>query len=158
MRTLREWALSTLQRRVTQKREPDFIIGEADNPYLRRWFVIPRNRFFNIYLHHFLRSDDDRAVHDHPWAFGSWLMQGSYMETTEIEGRRQSSHVPEGSFRFRRSTFAHIIELHEGPVWTLFLTGPRQREWGFHCPKGWRHWRDFTAPETNGATVGRGCD
>ena len=35
--------------------------------YLSRWHIIPRNRYFNIYLHKFVGSDDDRALHDHPW-------------------------------------------------------------------------------------------
>lgn len=29
-------------------RQPDFAIGPTDAPYLLRWWVIPRNRFFNI--------------------------------------------------------------------------------------------------------------
>ena len=29
-------------------------------------------------------------------------------------------------------------------------------EWGFHCPKGWVHWRDFTAGK-DGEIVGKGC-
>ena len=56
--------------RWARNREPDFIIGGHEAPYLRRHWLIPRNRFFNIYVHEFLRSDDDRALHDHPWAFG----------------------------------------------------------------------------------------
>jgi hypothetical protein len=48
-----------MQRRVADHRPPDYIIGGEADPYLRRWWVIPRNRFFNIYLHHFVRSDDE---------------------------------------------------------------------------------------------------
>lgn len=44
--------------------KPHFVIGNADNPYMLRWFILPRNRLFNIYLHKFLRDDDDRALHD----------------------------------------------------------------------------------------------
>jgi hypothetical protein len=43
------------------KRAPDQVIGGRERPYMLRWYLIPRNRFCNIYLHHFLRSDDDRA-------------------------------------------------------------------------------------------------
>ena len=42
------------------------------------------------------------------------------------------------------------------PVITLFITGARHREWGFWCPKGWRHWRQFTDP-TDSGQIGRGC-
>ena len=63
-------------------RKPDFIIGPKDAPYLRRWWIIPRNRLFNIYLHQILRSDDDRALHDHPWINCSIILKGRYMEVT----------------------------------------------------------------------------
>ena len=59
-------------------RKPDFIIGGHDAPYLLRWWLIPRNRFFNVYVHQFLRSDDDRALHDHPWLLNcAILLNGS---------------------------------------------------------------------------------
>lgn len=42
--------------------------------------------------------------------------------------------------------------------WTLFVTGPVMRQWGFHCPdKGWRHWKEFTA-EGKPGEIGPGCD
>lgn len=50
------------------------------------------------------------------------------------------------------------IESLATPAITLFITGPRVREWGFWCPKiGWRHWRVFTDPDNTGQ-IGRGCD
>ncbi|SID67872.1 Protein of uncharacterised function (DUF550) [Mycobacteroides abscessus subsp. abscessus] len=59
--------------------EPHQPIGaEGEAPYLLRWYVIPRNRWLNIYLHKFLRDDDDRALHDHPWWFVSLMLWGQY--------------------------------------------------------------------------------
>lgn len=49
------------------RRAPDFLVGGKENPYMKRWWLIPRNKWFNIYLHQFMRDDDDRALHDHPW-------------------------------------------------------------------------------------------
>ena len=43
-------------------RDPDFVIGRPGKPYLLRWWVIQRNRWFNIYLHQILENDDDRAL------------------------------------------------------------------------------------------------
>ena len=144
---------------LTIPREPDFVIGGADRPYLRRWWVIPRNRWFNVYLHHFLRSDDDRALHDHPWWNVSILLRGSYIEM--LPGDRPVRRRP---FRpvGRRATAAHRVMLDHGPrglepVWTLFITGPRIRDWGFWCGTRWVHWQDFTDSGTDGATVGKGC-
>lgn len=145
---------------IGQRRAPDFIIGGEANPYLKRWFLIPRNRLFNIYLHQFCRSDDDRALHDHPWAFNaSWLLSGNYDEVTPTGTHR----LWQGAFKFRWGAAPHRVALlpavrGEAPVWTLFITGPKVRQWGFLCPKGWRHWQEFTNPADKGATVGRGCD
>lgn len=140
---------------LTVPRTPDFIIGGIDAPYLRRWWVIPRNKRFNIYLHQFLRSDDDRALHDHPWWNVSIVLRGSYLE--HIQGQ-MPRHRGVGAIVFRLATLAHRVELiGDRPAWTLFITGPVVREWGFHCPQGWRHWREFTDARDKGA-IGRGCD
>lgn len=146
-------------------REPDFIIGTAERPYLRRWWVIPRNRWFNIYLHHFLRSDDDRALHDHPWVNCSILLRGRYLEHRpdgQVLLRKPWRPWAPWRLTFRLPTSAHRVELrrtdsgHEAPVWTLFITGPKVREWGFWCPRGWVPWQRFVAVGKPGE-VGAGC-
>lgn len=165
------------------KRPPNLIIGTADNPYLLRWYLIPKNRFLNIYLHKFMRSDEDRALHDHPWASCSIILKNGYREhlpNNVVKIRRA------GNIVFRRASQAHRVELHRipaprthksdmvdsfcyamgirskpKPAWTLFITGPKVREWGFHCPSGWRHWRvfyDLPEGEPKGNEVGRGCE
>jgi len=142
--------------RATQ-RAPDFIIGGADDPYLLRWWVIPRNRVFNVYLHCFLRSDDDRARHTHPWLFNlSWLLRNQYREWFGDAPADYTDRVA-GDWKFRWGAAPHRIELTDGYCWTLFVTGPRVRQWGFLCPAGWVHWKKFTAPGDAGA-VGKGCD
>jgi len=132
------------------ERAPDFVIGDD---YLRRWWVVPRNEFCSVYLHEILHSDDDRALHDHPWANTSFIISGGYIE-----------HTPEGSFERkagdvveRSGESLHRLEVRPGEsAITLFLTGPRVREWGFQCPKGWVHWKDFTSPD-DPSQIGRGC-
>ncbi|ARQ01905.1 hypothetical protein [Pseudorhodoplanes sinuspersici] len=147
-----------LSQRVAARRPPDVNIGKLDDVYMRRWFVIPRNPVFNIYLHHFLRSDDDRALHDHPWWNLSILLKGEYTEHTIPAGGVNVRKVYKaGNIKFRGASSAHRVELHAGPCWTLFITGPRLRAWGFHCPHGWRHWKEFTDPKNPG-DIGRGCD
>lgn len=131
-------------------RKPDFVIGDD---YLRRWWVIPRNAFANVYLHEVNKSDDDRAMHDHPWANSSYILFGGYIE-----------HTPEGSFIRREGDFVerpahalHRLEINPGESCiSLFCTGPKVREWGFQCLKGWVHWRDFTSP-TDSSKTGKGC-
>jgi len=155
--------------RWARSRTPDFIIGGAERPYLRRHWLIPRNRFFNVYVHEFLRSDDDRALHDHPWLFNaSWLIAGSYCEHTIRAGGIVEKMVRvAGAWKFRWGPAPHRVELlqdpfaetlHELPCWTVFITGPRVRNWGFYCmERGWIPWQRFTAADDAGA-VGKGCD
>jgi hypothetical protein len=147
-------------------RPPDFVIGSPENPYLLRWWIIPRNRWFNIYLHQIRRSDDDRALHDHPWWNISIVLKGGYEEVTPcfLEGCKgtDTRWRGPGSVIFRRATAAHrlVIPARDGAqrfCWSLFITGRRVREWGFHCPHGWRDWRVFTAPADRGQ-IGRGCE
>lgn len=145
--------------RIT-RRPADFVIGGSDRPYLLRWWLIPRNPFCNVYLHCFLRSDDDRALHDHPWANLSILLRGQYAEHTINAGGIHTRTVHRaGQFRLRLSgSFAHRVELIDGACWTLFITGPRYRQWGFHCPeRGWIHWKLFTAADSHGE-IGKGCE
>lgn len=153
-------------------RSPDIQIGGTDDPYLERWFLIPRNRYFNIYLHRFLRDDDDRALHDHPWVslsiiVGSKLKDCRYKfkaGLTEIYkdrfGFERKRDLGFGRLTFRKATFAHRLIVRERGTLTIFVTGPRVREWGFHCPRGWRHWKVFTSYTVSGDStrVGRGCD
>lgn len=184
---LKEWA----SRHFARRRAPNLVVG-SDHPggaYLWRWYVTPWRAWFdeispevrtwwqraivtatkrclpNLYLHRFMRDDDDRALHDHPsWAL-SLILHGGYIEHTIAAGgihvRRE--YAP-GCLRFLGTRHAHRIELHrdaEGravPCWTLFLFGPSVREWGFHCPvRGWVHWKQFTATGKPGE-IGKGCD
>ncbi len=140
-------AMSLMRRFVqwyTYRKEVDVNIGPG---YLLRWFVIPRNRFFNIYLHCFLRSDEDFALHDHPWYNISIVLLERYFEHTP---RGKFLRKP-GSIVFRKGTSRHRIEL---PIinggmsycWSLFITGPRYREWGFWLEgKNFVSWRDHVA-------------
>jgi hypothetical protein len=135
-------------------REPERNIGPG---YMLRWYVIPRNRFFNVYLHLFQKGDDARALHDHPWINFSYLLQGEYTEHTIAAGGISKRQVfKTGDWKFRWPGSAHRIELHRGPCWSLFMTGPRVREWGFHCPQGWRHFTIF-GEKDNPDSIGKGC-
>ena len=138
-----------------------------DEGYLKRLPIIPRNRFFNVYLHRYF-GPDSRAegLHDHPWSslsirlwgkgFGEWRpassAEGIIIDRVIEKGK--VIHVALGGgfantnyknpkwillrrFVFRRAEDAHAIATGHWPVWTLFFTGPRRREWGFYTDEGW---------------------
>ena len=134
---------------IMGSRQCDMVIGQN---YLFRWYLIPRNPIFNIYLHLYQSPDDDRALHDHPWASLSWLLEGYILEG--MRGGRQRWIKP-GDVIYRSATFAHHLTTQHAI--TLFFTGPRIREWGFLCPQGWRPWHKFVDPNDTGK-IGPGCD
>ena len=124
-RRLAAWLATRL---IAPARKPDFIVGDPANPYLRRWWLLPRNPVFGIYLHQFMRSDDDRALHDHPWPSLSLTLRGRMMEHTFAESlkERRAQHdfsvatgvdplqlydvmpIGEGAIRFRGAGFSPI--------------------------------------------------
>lgn len=146
-------ALKTILVDSVQLREPDFIIGDPNDPYLIRYWLRRDRPEGSIYLHCIRKSDDERALHDHPWSSTSLVLQGTLREILP-EGSRL---LTPGTIASRSAEQPHRLEVVDGPVWTLFITGAVEREWGFHCPNGWVHWKDFTDPATNGQQIGKGC-
>lgn len=157
--------------RLLARRKVGLAIGGAADPYMHRRYVIPRNRFFNVYCHQILRDDDDRALHDHPWPNLSIVLTGGYREIMFVRRHRHGMPLPAtieafrrpGSVVARRAATAHRLALARGadgrpvPAWTLFITGPVLRDWGFWCGGGrWVHWRLFTAGD-RGELAGAGC-
>lgn len=154
--TLRQWFARLLSGRPHVRIHP----GE----YLDRWYLIPRNRFFNVYLHRFLGSDPGRHLHDHPWWNLSIVLKGGYDESRPVgspyweyryeertEGvveiatfplLRLKPHGP-GSVVLRKATDSHSLKMLKIPTWTLFITGRKTREWGFWDSQGWMQWEDY---------------
>jgi hypothetical protein len=162
-----------LFRRVAIQRAPDFMVGGVDDPYLCRWHLLgskpraPGGKAISRsilglaypYLHCFRRSDDDRALHDHPAASISLILWGSCVEIyARPDGSHHARTLRAGDFVLRSATMAHRIIIAPGAdCWTLFVFGYRWREWGFHCPNGWIPWQRFTKAGAPGE-IGPGCE
>ena len=129
-------------------RAPDETIGKD---YLRRWHLRRKRGGCNLYLHRYDGSDDDRALHDHPWKSISILLWGSLFEKTHKGVTRVWPLLP----KFRSAQYTHSLELRSRYALTLFFTFPKEREWGFHCPSGWVHWTKFV--DLTGQQIGAGC-
>lgn len=132
-------------------------IGRDGQTTMKRWGLIPRNRWLNIYHHEIVGADRD-TCHDHPWVSVSLLLSGSLRERIQRTPNFSSfRNYQPGALVFRRAKTAHRLE-PETVCRTLFITGPIVRDWGFHCPQGWMHWKEFTDYEKTGdSSMGRGC-
>jgi hypothetical protein len=100
-------------------------LGREECPYAERW-VLDFGKF-TLRLHHFFRSDDARAFHDHSWWFLTLVLKGGYTDVSP-EG---NDHLRPGSIRFRKAHHRHTVRTDPGGVWTLVVTGPKVRRWGF---------------------------
>ena len=120
------------------ERDPDEVIGDR---YMQRWHL-HRGRLSSLYLHLYLGSDPTPWLHDHPWPSLSLCLRGVLREIRKSpRGDPLAATVRPGTVSFRPPRFAHRLELVAEPAITLFLAGPRLRQWGWHHPAGWTHWK-----------------
>lgn len=145
--------------------KPDLIIGPPHAPQTLRWHIF-KWCGWQLALHKWLRSDDDRALHDHSADNVSLLLTGGYWDISYRDGKyRVDFRWPLIPY-FRKAETPHRVRLLSNgkPVWSLWLRLPPRREWGFMCPNGWRHWRDYVNNRSSDyyadgtSEVGRGCD
>ena len=117
------WQTQTFQIRWA---EP---LGEKHCPYAYRWVFI----FFNysIRIHHFLRSDDKRYLHDHAWWFYTFVLNGSYTDVAEIDGKVVRDTLNRFQWRYRPAEHRHCVEVQKDGAWTILFTGKPFRNWGF---------------------------
>lgn len=115
--------------------ERSAIIHEDGRLYLERFSVV-MTPAVTVRIHHWLASDDQRAPHDHPWDNVTTVLAGHLVE----HGHDRTDDLRPGTIVTRRATEAHRIELVSADAWTLFVTGPIVRRWGFHTADGWVHW------------------
>ena len=115
--------------------------------HLYRWTLL-RCRWFQVVLHNF-RSDDPPDLHDHAWWNVSLVLWGKLKETTykrvpwAVLPAYSSRYLRAGSVRIRSATELHRLSLVSASVWTLFITGPERRLWGYDTESGWVPWTEY---------------
>lgn len=113
--------------------------------YMGRWNVVAKGsalsrvlsfvsggRYESIRLHHINRADHDRDLHNHPFDYRTFVIQGHYWE--EIGGLLLPcvQWVHAGQTATGSATKFHRIGgVSAGGVWTVFMMGPNTDHWGF---------------------------
>ncbi len=119
-----------------------FDIGRPSaGTYLTRWTLYGKRTEGTgraVFLHHFHRSEDDDALHDHPWGFTSVILSGGYYEwTADRRGKVGRRWYGPGRVLTRRATHRHRVELPSGrDCWTLVFRGAKEKSWSFFCLSG----------------------
>lgn len=89
-----------------------------------------------IRVHQILRSDIGRDFHNHPWSFVSVILKGYYTEVTpeydesDFYTGAKYCVYNEGDVLVRTDKHMHRLIVVK-PVWTLFISGRKRRNWGF---------------------------
>lgn len=130
------------------------IIGQDGHVYMRRWWLFnpypghggePLRSYRwlpSIRVHHILRPDEDRHLHNHPWAWRTIILSGRYVEEDD-----------RGVFRMRREggtasltpdRYHRIAEVdHVEGALTLFITFRKVGSWGFRVNRTHVPWQDY---------------
>lgn len=120
--------------------------GPGKPDYLWRWHLLT-TRWGRIYLHRFMRPDEDPDPHDHPWDSWIFILKGGYREKVYYDGTNKFKwYETHKAFSFRKmpAPTVHMIQKLEAPrVWTLLFCSKKRRNWGFLTPEGWVYYRDY---------------
>lgn len=157
---IRKWLIRRAQR------TPYFDLIHDGELYMERWWLRKppghgehsstydkTKSGIGIRIHHTVRSDRGRDLHDHPWWNVSIVLAGGYWEIVPISQAQPAildAHCYRriwrgpGSVVFRRAHHRHRLEILQGDsAWSLFIMGPWIRDWGFHTRQGWSYWRNY---------------
>ena len=158
--------------------------ADGTEMYMGRWWLFNpysrethKARFWwcpwSFRIHHILRPDEDRDLHDHPWNARTIILRGWYNEQRPASGwwkkAVRSSMVPNPDPRIvewvmkdacewlKRSEgdtaclnhgeYHRIDQVSPGGVFTLFITSKWRGDWGFLVNGVKVPWRNYTGTD-----------
>lgn len=106
-------------------------------PYLRR-YKLRTDMGVRVYLHQFLRPDEDPEMHSHPWSWArSFVLAGGYIEERRDPNdeiiRREV--LPGQTVHLKPDTYHRVAAFRDEACWTLLICGPKTQSWSFWNPK-----------------------
>ena len=132
--------------------------------YMDRWWVFNpydeatgKKRYFqwmpSVRVHHILREDKARHLHDHPWDARTIILKGFYRERKLTDyGEKHGQYYEHTATNYRgvgdTATILHgsyhaIDAVSQGGVWTLFITYKYRGTWGFLVNGKKVPWREY---------------
>lgn len=123
-------------------------LGKKECPYAYRFVLIFFG--FSIRVHYWLRSDDKRHMHDHPWDFRTFVLRGAYYDVSRYDTEEEIPTKLQGSYRtetfeedhilvreyvtvtaFRKANHKHYVEIPKPGVITILFCSRPYNKWGF---------------------------
>ncbi|UZE30273.1 hypothetical protein [Pseudomonas asplenii] len=173
------WLIARAQRTPYQH----IMSADGAEMYMGRWWLFnPYSRKshkpalwwcpWSFRVHHIMRPDEDRDLHDHPWDARTIILRGWYTEqrllkaddpavhqllikvadlrqsfdaafqATEYIDRRQGDTA-----RLKHGEYHRIDQISPGGVYTLFITSKWRGDWGFLVNGVKVPWRKYSGVE-----------
>jgi hypothetical protein len=142
---------------ATKNIEPRRVLGrDGKSVYLERYYLFGgpsedgawADEPVGVYLHHFMRSDEDGELHNHPWAGSvSLILAGGYEEERRVGDEVVRKRYDPFDVNVIKANDFHRVDLIEKDAWTLFVVGAKAQSWGFwnRDSKLFMPWREFIA-------------
>jgi hypothetical protein len=166
--------------RIVRRFLPDTeVIGPPECPILYRWTILKTGKRVpdpedpqrmirrgpKLLVHWFPPHADDRALHDHPRPFITFVVYGGYDDLVPCakcdgsgrgiypqtlcwhcgsrDGLVLGERMRAGMVRRRLAGHKHRTRVGANGCWTIVLMGPLRRPWGFWKDGIWWPWREF---------------
>ena len=173
------WLIARAQRTPYQH----IMSADGSEMYMGRWWLFnpysrdthkPAHWWFpwSIRVHHILREDNDRDLHDHPWNARTIILRGWYTEQRLLEADdpalqqlllkaaelRKSFDAafqateyidrrPGDTAQLLHGEYHRIDQVSPGGVFTLFITSRWRGDWGFLVNGVKVPWRTYTGTD-----------
>lgn len=109
----------------------------------------------SIRIHHILRADLARDLHDHPWDARTIILKGWYIEDRLEQFYHNNPEWPDidiikytkvrgDTATLKYGEYHTITKVSPGGVWTLFMTWDYKGMWGFLVNGVKIPWREYT--------------
>lgn len=176
---LANWLISLFESGTLPPHEEGDILAPNGELYMRRaWLVKPTRWTFGCgaRIHHTVRSDNDRHLHNHPWSWNvSVILKGVYEEEMPLSDlgawtwdrgllawveKTVSFWRSPGDVVFRTGATRHRLSIPQEffGCYSLFIVGPRRNDWGFATGPGrvtpWREYLGLSAGQADHRTTG----
>lgn len=110
----------------------------------------------SIRIHHILRADVARDLHDHPWDARTIILKGDYVERRRVGMRSTSKsgekiepiteeflRLPGDTATIKFGEYHSIDYVSDGGVYTMFFTWDYRGTWGFLVNGKKVPWREY---------------
>lgn len=97
----------------------------------------------SVRIHHIMREDQDRDLHDHPWNARTIVLRGDYTERRLGTGQTVFTRMRGYTGRLLFGQYHQIVAVSDGGVWTCFITWKYRGVWGFLVDGHKVPWREY---------------